>query len=222
MSQPTPNHYDVLGVARDATPEEIKAAFRKKSSEHHPDKGGDAAAMQAVNRAYEVLSDPARRSQYDESGDDEQRNLEADAQGLLASLFQSAMASQDETIDPVKWTFYQLQGKVTEAEAEVKAAHRYIEKLGRRRGTVRRKTADKPNLVHSLIDARIASIRKTIPQNERVAAVARAALEALKDYEYVEPEPPGFNASREQMLESGLRRLYGKRDPHPFDFFPRY
>jgi molecular chaperone DnaJ/curved DNA-binding protein len=58
-------HYDTLGVTKSATPEELKKAYRKLASQHHPDKGGDTAKFQEIQTAYDVLSDPAKRSQYD-------------------------------------------------------------------------------------------------------------------------------------------------------------
>ena len=60
-----PDHYATLGVARTASQDEIKRAFRKLASQHHPDKGGDTARFQQIQAAYEVLSDPARRAEYD-------------------------------------------------------------------------------------------------------------------------------------------------------------
>ena len=60
-----PDHYATLGVARNATPDEIKRAFRKLASQHHPDKGGDTARFQEIQAAYDTLGDAAKRSQYD-------------------------------------------------------------------------------------------------------------------------------------------------------------
>lgn len=66
------DHYEVLGLSRGASPEEIKAAFRKLASQHHPDKNPDdptaAARFKEVNQAYQVLSDPQRRQLYDRLG----------------------------------------------------------------------------------------------------------------------------------------------------------
>jgi curved DNA-binding protein len=59
------DHYNTLGVSRDATQEDIKKAFRKLAMTHHPDKGGNPAEFQKINEAYEVLGDPAKRQQYD-------------------------------------------------------------------------------------------------------------------------------------------------------------
>lgn len=58
-------HYQTLGIAKTATPDEIKKAYRKLASKHHPDKGGDTATFQKIQIAYDVLSDTEKRQQYD-------------------------------------------------------------------------------------------------------------------------------------------------------------
>ena len=59
------NFYDILGVKSSASPDEIKRAYRKLASQHHPDKGGDVAKFQEIEEAYRTLSDPGKRQQYD-------------------------------------------------------------------------------------------------------------------------------------------------------------
>jgi DnaJ-class molecular chaperone len=59
------DHYQTLGVAKNATPDDIKKAYRKLASKHHPDKGGDTATFQRIEEAYRILSDPQQRQQYD-------------------------------------------------------------------------------------------------------------------------------------------------------------
>lgn len=59
------DHYATLGVAKNATADEIKKAYRKLASQHHPDKGGDKVKFQEVQTAYDVLSDPEKKKQYD-------------------------------------------------------------------------------------------------------------------------------------------------------------
>jgi DnaJ-class molecular chaperone len=58
------NYYETLGVTNSATQDEIKRAYRKLASQHHPDKGGDVAKFQEIEQAYRTLSDPQQRQQY--------------------------------------------------------------------------------------------------------------------------------------------------------------
>jgi curved DNA-binding protein len=59
------DHYATLGVNKEATPDEIKKAYRKLASQHHPDKGGDTTKFQEIQTAYDILSDPQKRQMYD-------------------------------------------------------------------------------------------------------------------------------------------------------------
>ena len=59
------DYYQTLGVGRTATADEIKKAYRKLASQHHPDKGGDTARFQELEEAYRTLSEPEKRAQYD-------------------------------------------------------------------------------------------------------------------------------------------------------------
>jgi len=69
------NPYQTLGVNRDATPDEIKRAYRKLASKHHPDRGGDTKIFQEIQTAYDTLSDPNRRASYDNPGFGGQRGF---------------------------------------------------------------------------------------------------------------------------------------------------
>lgn len=63
------NYYDILGVGKSASADDIKRAYRKKAHEYHPDKGsGNADKFKEVNEAYQVLSDGGKRGQYDQYG----------------------------------------------------------------------------------------------------------------------------------------------------------
>ena len=62
------DYYDIIGVSRRASIQEIKKAYREKAREIHPDKGGDEEKFKKLGQAYEVLSDPQKRASYDRYG----------------------------------------------------------------------------------------------------------------------------------------------------------
>jgi len=62
------DYYDILGVPKNASTDDIKKAFRKQARKHHPDAGGSEERFKEINEAYDVLSDPEKRKQYDEYG----------------------------------------------------------------------------------------------------------------------------------------------------------
>jgi molecular chaperone DnaJ len=61
--------YEILGVARDASDDEIKRAYRRRARELHPDTGGDEEEFKELTTAYEVLRNPQARTNYDRFGD---------------------------------------------------------------------------------------------------------------------------------------------------------
>lgn len=63
------DYYEILGLEKGASDDEIKKAFRRKAVDHHPDKaGGDETKFKEINEAYEVLKDSSKRQRYDQFG----------------------------------------------------------------------------------------------------------------------------------------------------------
>jgi len=63
------NYYDILGIEKSSSKDEIKKAFRKLAQKHHPDKsGGDEKKFKEINEAYQILSDDGKRKEYDTYG----------------------------------------------------------------------------------------------------------------------------------------------------------
>jgi len=62
------DYYEILGVSKSASADEIKKAFRRLAIQHHPDRGGNEESFKEVNEAYEILKDDAKRKRYDQFG----------------------------------------------------------------------------------------------------------------------------------------------------------
>jgi len=62
------DYYKILGISRNASPEEIKKAYYKLAHKYHPDKGGDEKKFKEINEAYQILSNKEKRNQYDRCG----------------------------------------------------------------------------------------------------------------------------------------------------------
>jgi molecular chaperone DnaJ len=105
LTSPSPDSvptdpYQVLGVNPQASHGEIKAAYRALVKRHHPDAGGDAATMLAVNAAWEVLGDRQQRHRFDQVRRDPLRGPSAAAQATASgpgrSVTKAAAASDEE------------------------------------------------------------------------------------------------------------------------------
>lgn len=59
------DYYSILGIPRNASAEDIRKAYKKKSMQHHPDRGGNEEEFKRVNEAYSTLKDPQKKSAYD-------------------------------------------------------------------------------------------------------------------------------------------------------------
>ncbi len=62
------DYYQILGVNKNSSAEEIKKAYRKLALKHHPDKGGNQEKFKEINEAYQILSNTQKRAQYDQFG----------------------------------------------------------------------------------------------------------------------------------------------------------
>ena len=97
------DHYQILGVAREATDTEIKKAYRKLASKHHPDKGGDTEKFKEIQKAYETLSDPDKRAQYDNPNPFEQFGGDPFGQGSpFADIFGDIFGGRGRRAQPTR------------------------------------------------------------------------------------------------------------------------
>lgn len=173
------DHYETLGVERGATAEEIKAAWRRASSQAHPDRaGGSAERQQAVNKAYEVLSDAERRAAYDAGGSD--NGIEDEARARLMALF--AKAVNDGANDILDHLRGALDHQQLLQEAQLELGAREVKRLQASLKKVRRKDGGE-SLVDALITKRIGDVNDTMAQMRHALAVIKRCWELVDEYE---------------------------------------
>lgn len=175
----TQDHYSTLGVPTDATPTEIKQAWRRLSSEHHPDRpGGDPERMAAVNRAFEILGTPEKRAEYDRTGNDGSGDqLQNAAEEALRGIFTEAI---DKQAEPVAYALQHLKRKDGELAKFLADAAVAEKKLRAMKGKTTTKRAR--NLVENLLDERIASLQTHVTMMKVAQTVQARAYEVLADY----------------------------------------
>lgn len=173
------SHYDTLGVGKDASPDAIKKAYRKRASKAHPDHGGTAAEMAKVNRAMQVLSDPQRRESYDRTGSDgNEMTVEKEAEDLL-------MGAMSMSLDVPQGRFIQavsesLSGMGAKLQSAVKGNTVLRSRLQKRRDSIG--CGSERNLAAMVIDQKIAEIDATEAKHKRMGEVLALAGELLKAY----------------------------------------
>lgn len=188
--------YETLGVARDASQEDVKTAFRRKAASEHPDKGGDAARMAEINCAYETLGDADKRAEYDATGEtDSAARLEAEARDRLVALFQAALdAGQDDLMGVCHALLTNAQGEIG---SNLSNTTRLAERLRKQRKRIRRKQEGE-NLFTSLVDERLKQADAQLAAMERARAVFIRVAEMLQAYEAT----PGEGLPDMLMLQS--------------------
>jgi curved DNA-binding protein CbpA len=181
------SHYETLGVPPDASAGDIKRAFKRKAAEHHPDRGGDPAKMVAINRAYEVLGDPARRQAYDTNGSEVPlAPIEEEGRHVLTQLFGMAIeeAGDDEILHFVRQG---LKSMVAQGQQEIAGAERKRERLKAKRYKVKVRMGE--NIVHQLIDSQSLALSRRAAMARRAIDAARAAEVLLENYSAEAPQP---------------------------------
>ena len=208
------DHYDTLGVPRDADAAEIKAAHRRAVSKHHPDKqGGDREKFDAVQTAYLVLRDPDARARYDRGEDLSvgPDNRTAMVTQMAIKAFMKAVGDGDiEHDDMVAAARRDLKQQAD------KAAHA-LDVLAEQKDTwdeaLSRVTRDEtvgPNFLRQAIDTQIRSIedeRRRISEHAGKIADAVAMLDGFA-YRIDAPEPSGTSANWDWRHHSAESAAY--------------
>ena len=180
------NLYEVLDVKRNADSVEIKAAFRARAKELHPDSGGSDEAFAKLNEAYMVLRDKTRRKQYDETGEVDKDGVSSDLKKLAAalmSLFECAIQEDlhnRKDLDVIKL----MQGFVKEAmkKKEEDIIKIEIELFATKSLARRISSKDKRNLFGSIIDRKKDVLENSFVRLTQELRLMKMVAEELENY----------------------------------------
>lgn len=178
--------YDDLELPNDCTFEEIKLQYRHLASIHHPDKGGDEERFKRIKFAYEVLSDPARRKQYDENKTITQHtDIRSEAIQQLATVFFSIIPTFDcqngNLIEAMRNEANRTKNK---AIGDQSMNEKYIGNLELIKKKLKKKNQSSENIIMSFIDRQLDTRYKDRELFIHVQKLAEEMLIVLDDYEY--------------------------------------
>jgi curved DNA-binding protein CbpA len=203
--------YETLDVSEDATAEEIKKAYRKLASKHHPDKNPDdpnaAERFKEVQEAYECLSDPERRQIYDETGD-KTVDTGNPAEDLMVHLVNELI----DKLDTMDETFQKLRSVIDEMLVEVDARRR--ENVAKLESLQRKLEKFKymgkgVNFIEAIIKDKIVETNHELATIDEAEVAAKAVREMLQDYQALDRAPSRRKRTPEEENEhqSEMQRL---------------
>jgi curved DNA-binding protein CbpA len=181
------DHYQTLGVDRDADSATIKRAYRKRARETHPDHGGDTDEAANVNGAYMVLIDPDKRARYDRTGQDEApRNELAMAMEAAGQFFDRAVVQAGDKYT-VRSLIGDAQRAISDERAQGKQANKTLaQQVERTKKIIARLThkAKGPNFLVDRLNETVRKQQHDIATNEDRLELLAKARELLDGYDF--------------------------------------
>jgi len=178
------NPYTELDVPVDASPEVIKQRYRTLAQMHHPDKGGDEEMFKRIKEAYEILSDPVRRKQYDITGETGTTNAKDEALANIVEIILHIVPTFNADIDDlIELAEIETRTMIDLANKDIGVTERYIQNLDKVSNRLRIKT-DGTNIINDFILHQIKQRKLELETYKRRIMVCTLMLEILKDYEY--------------------------------------
>lgn len=190
--------YNVLGVDKDATPEDVKRAYRKAAMETHPDKGGTPEKFALVKLAADVLGDAKRRAHYNETGQTEKvidndtaAALEILAQCIHAALDFALTTNADITTLNMMGDFNSTLTKKREdylkAIEQNRQALRQLKRLlgkFKRKKRKKRDEPEQPNFMENIVSANVLALENAMGQMRDSIRHIELAISILNDHSF--------------------------------------
>jgi len=182
------NHYEALGIDKQATTEEIKKAHRKKAKMNHPDNGGTEDDFREIQLAYEVLVDETKRKRYD-NNEPEPMSINDEAVYFILTILESVIIDIDEKllyVDFVKNMKFAINEELKSAKNQMKKAGKQISLLIKLKKRISFKGKGK-NLFIIRIEKEIANLKEFVKSKSRRIKVFELAILIVEDYNF-DPE----------------------------------
>lgn len=178
--------YETLGVAPEATADAIKKAYRSLVQKQHPDKGGDPEKFRAIQKAYETLSDPEKRAEYDRTGEvpANMTSILDEAMVLLSQAVDMYLQKTDPDItDMIQVVTEILNMDGNKVKAELKKMRDMVSKA--RRAARRTKVRKGKDMVLLMVLKHLEErFDRPIAEGERHLERVAKALQTLQDHTY--------------------------------------
>jgi len=181
------NPYKVLGVKRKATKDEIKEAYKDLAKKHHPDVGGDEEKFKKINDAYQILSNPELKEQYDRTG------MEPGSQSYeyhmrVIDLFKSHVFGQINNSRPVSIELVSrnLRSRISSLDEELENFGKLIDLLEKQREAVKQIKKKKLNCYNEAIDGLIEDAEMQMKSKEVEVKRLQKLLKIVSNYTTIE------------------------------------
>jgi curved DNA-binding protein CbpA len=176
------NPYEILGVIKDTPMDDIKKAFKTRSKELHPDKGGTPEDFANLKKAIDILTDPARRNLYDEYGIDDSLDIENEAKLVAVQIVVSALDGFPDSCDidkEISAIFQRCLDGLTQQES---AARKARDKLQRRLDGIQKKPVN--DFLTNEILRVIENHNRVMKQAQLNYRIHDVAFHLVREYEF--------------------------------------
>jgi curved DNA-binding protein CbpA len=180
------NLYDILGLSKNATFEEIKAKYKSLAQQHHPDKGGDPELFKEIKNAYEVLSDPVNRKKYDTTGHYESgTSLRDQALEQLSRLFFNLLPNINPDLDDLILIMKnESRREKLNINNNINTCNGYIFRLKKIISKIKKKNDQGENLLKMFAENQLKNHENELQNFIRQIQVVDKVIEMLEDYQY--------------------------------------
>lgn len=190
------NPYDILGVEPDATPDEIKKAYKDKAKLYHPDiTKDDGEAFKELTWAYEILSNADQKTYYDQFGQDPNSEEAARTNIIMNSLCkifddiaQNLSPDELERYDLIGTMKKAIKQKISDIERFIEQLNKSKQKVEKLRDTIEKRLKKKkptgPNFFLETLNKKISNIEADIKGQNNMLDIAKGMYDTVNEYDF--------------------------------------